>query len=459
MRPVDSPAPPRPAPRALVSGWGGGGRVPVWLAQPVGVDALAGMLDLVRDRGAISRGLGRSYGDAAQLSGGWVLQTSRLQHLELDPINGTVTAQAGVTIGLLLRALVPNGWILPVVPGTQHVTVGGAIASDIHGKNHRGAGTFGNHVQALGLLTSGGELLELEPRSSGGLFEATLGGMGLTGLVVWARIALRRVDSALLSVDSERVNGLDEALRALMAPGGPYRVAWLDLLSSQLVRGVVTRAEHSSGPPDSSARDGSPGVAPRLEIPRWWPSALLRASTVRAANELRFRRSPRREHGREEGFGQHMFPLDAVAKWPRLYGQAGFVQYQLAVPLGRERVLEDVLVTLRSAGVPCFLAVLKDLGAANRAPMSFPIEGWTLALDLPRAAAALEPALARCDRIVAEAGGRVYLTKDARLCPELLPAMYPRLSEWRSARDRADPEHLWQSDLAIRTGLCERVLR
>ncbi len=157
-----------------------------------------------------------------------------------------------------------------------------------------------------------------------------------------------------------------------------------------------------------------------------------------------------------ESFGAHMFPLDALAAWPRLYGRRGFVQYQLVVPSGCESVLSAVLEQLRRAAVPCFLSVLKDFGPANDAPLSFPIKGWTLALDLPRAAPGLEPALRRCDELVAAAGGRVYLSKDARLRRDAVRAMYPRLGEWRAVRDRADPERLWRSDLALRTGLVEQ---
>jgi decaprenylphospho-beta-D-ribofuranose 2-oxidase len=431
--------------------------VPVSLVRPAGIDALRAAIDVARSRGAIARGLGRSYGDAAQLAEGFVLETAHLNHFELDPRGGTVTAEAGVTIGELLGELVPAGWMVPVVPGTQHVTVGGAIASDIHGKNHGTSGTFGSHVRALGLLTSAGELLELEPGAGDELLEATLGGMGLTGVVVWARIKLRPVSGPLLSVDTDRVAGLDEALSALSAPGGPYRVAWLDLLSSRPARGVVTRAQHVRAATGAMPKRGGATVAARMAIPRRWPGVMLRESTVRAINELRFRRAPRRERGHVEGLGAHMFPLDAVDRWPRLYGRRGFVQYQLVVPTGQERVLEQVVESLRRGSVPCFLAVLKDFGVGNGAPLSFPIEGWTLALDLPRAAAGLEPSLQRCDQLVAEAGGRVYLSKDARLAPDVVAAMYPRLDEWRAARDRVDPDRIWRSDLAVRTGLIPAV--
>jgi decaprenylphospho-beta-D-ribofuranose 2-oxidase len=396
--------------------------------------------------------MGRSYGDAAQLGGGLVLETTALNRFELDPHAAAVTAEAGVTLAELLDALVPAGFIVPVLPGTQYVSVGGAVASDIHGKSHGVDGTFGSHVGALGLLTSGGEVLELSPPDP--LFAATVGGMGLTGVILWARIGLRVVSSPLLAVDTDRVETLDQALAALAEPGGPYRVAWLDLLSGSRVRGIVTRAEHLPAEhlPEWNG-DGGPTVPARATVPAGWPAGALRPGTVRAFNELRFRTAPRRQRGAVESIGAHMFPLDALSAWPRLYGPQGFVQYQLVVPYGAEPVLEAAIEQLRRERVPCYLAVLKDFGPANDFPLSFPIEGWTLALDLPRAAPGLDAALDRVDRLVAEAGGRIYLTKDARTPPETLAAMYPRLEEWRATRERADPDQLWRSDLAERTGL------
>ncbi len=464
-----------------VCGWAGGERVRAEVVRPRDVQDIRAAVapdrvsarSVHRSAGAIARGMGRSYGDAAQLAGGLLLDMTGLRRFTIDGGRGIVTAQAGVTIGELLKALVPLGWILPVVPGTQHVTVGGAIASDIHGKNHGVAGTFGSHVEALGLLTSSGEELELVPGAGGELFAATLGGMGLTGVILWARISLKRIDGARLWVDTDRVWTLDDALAALAAPGGGYRIAWLDLLSRRPARGIVTRADHAgeaggilgTAPvPDPSealdrrvaheraGRRAGATVRPRATVPEHWPRGLMRPQTVRAFNELRFRFS-RSQTGRLTGFGAHMFPLDSLDAWPRLYGRAGFLQYQLAVPRGSERVLETAIERLRRHRVPCYLATLKDLGPANQAPLSFPISGWTLALDLPRAAPGVGAVLSDLDRVVAESRGRVYLTKDARLEPEVLSAMYPRLEEWRAVRDQADPGRIWRSDLALRTGL------
>jgi decaprenylphospho-beta-D-ribofuranose 2-oxidase len=224
------------------------------------------------------------------------------------------------------------------------------------------------------------------------------------------------------------------------------------LLGPHPGRGIVTRAEHLEHP-GIERRDAAATVRARATVPARWPSGALRAATVRAFNELRFRRAPRRERGRLEGFGAHMFPLDALDAWPRLYGKHGLLQYQFVVPDGRERVLQVVVERVRRARIPCFLATLKDLGSANDSPLSFPLAGWTLALDLPRAAPGVDTLLSGFDELVAEAGGRVYLTKDARLRAEAASAMYPRLDQWRSVRNGSDPGGLWRSDLALRTGL------
>jgi decaprenylphospho-beta-D-ribofuranose 2-oxidase len=453
-------APPGQVPLATASitGWGAGTRASVLVGRPHELDELPAALGHWRGlhllrRGALPRGMGRSYGDAAQLDGGLVIDTTRLNRFELDPGTGTVTAEAGVTLAELLDHTVQAGWMVPVLPGTQHVSVGGAIASDIHGKNHGSAGTFGTYVEALGLLTAGGEVLELSAEGDDPTFAATIGGMGLTGVILWARIRLTRVSSPLLAVDTDRVPTLDDALAALSAPGGPYRVAWLDLLGRSPGRGIVTRADHLPAADVPPGRDGGATVPAKAKVPAGWPRGVLRPTTVGAFNELRFRSAPRSRRGAVETIGAHMFPLDALADWPRLYGPRGFVQYQLVVPPGADAVLHTSIEELRRARVPCYLSVLKDFGPANRFPLSFPIAGWTLTLDLPRAAPGLGAALDRLDELVGEAGGRVYLAKDAHARPETIAAMYPRLEKWRGARDEVDPDRLWRSDLGERTGL------
>jgi decaprenylphospho-beta-D-ribofuranose 2-oxidase len=439
--------------RVALSGWGGGPSSPGMLVRPVSIEALRDAVSGAPAPGAIARGMGRSYGDAAQRRGGLVIDMTALRGCQLDPERGELTVGAGVTIRQLMAELAPAGWVLPVVPGTQHVTVGGAIASDVHGKNHRSAGSFGDHVLALELLTAGGEVIELGPDRDAELMRATVGGMGLTGVILSAQVRLHRLASASMAVDIDRVDSLDEALALLDGPGGAHRIAWLDLLGTPYLRGVVTRAEplHRDASPTQAAALAT--VKPRFTVPSVWPGGILRPSLVRAYNDLRLRRTPRHSAGRLEPLGTHLFPLDALGSWPRLYGPQGVVQYQAVIPRSRQPVLEELLLRLRRSAIPCYLATLKDLGPASEAPLSFPLDGWTIALDLPRVAAGLEDLLTQFDELVAGAGGRVYLTKDSRLRPDALSAMYPRLETWRRIRERADPEHVWCSDLGLRTGL------
>jgi decaprenylphospho-beta-D-ribofuranose 2-oxidase len=454
-------APARPATAGrtttTVAGWGRRHPAAVRLTRPGSVDELQRVVAGARPGsavgGSIPRGLGRSYGDAAQLVGGLVIETAGLSAFRLDPATGVVTADAGVSLGDLLRAVVPRGWIVPVVPGTQHVTIGGALASDVHGKDHLAAGTFSRHVHALGLVRSDGELVTLAPGDPAGLFEATVGGMGLTGVIAWARLRLLPLAGATMAVDTERVSDLGQACAALIEPGRSHRVAWLDLLAGRPGRGVVTRADLVDAA--LGRRADAATVSARATVPARWGHEVLRPALVRAFNELRFRRAPRRESGHPVAFGAFSFPLDALDGWPGLYGRGGLVQYQFAVPHGHEAVLEQVIARLRAAAVPCYLAVLKLLGPANPSPLSFPLAGFTLALDLPGAVPGLQRLLRSCDELVAEAGGRVYLTKDAHLDAAATSAMYPRLGEWRATRDAVDPVGLWRSDLAVRTGLVD----
>ncbi len=449
---------PRPA---TLSGWGGIAPAAVSLVRPKDERAIRDALPHLSaglggwGRGAIARGMGRSYGDAAQRDGGVVIDTRALTGFASDAQQGSVEAQAGVTLGRLLDALAPAGWVLPVVPGTQHVSVGGAIAADIHGKSHAAAGTFGAHVTALRLLTASGEVRSLTRDSDAELLQATIGGMGLTGVILSASIRLKRLPSPLLSVDIDRVACLDDALAILDGPGGEYRVAWLDLLGPRAARGVVTRAAHLDPGVSARPRPARMTVDARLRVPARWPGALLRPGLVRAYNAHRFRRTPHHATGTVETYGSHMFPLDGLAAWARLYGSSGLVQYQFAVPKGCEKVLERVIAGLRSSAVPCYLAVLKDFGPAAEAPLSFPLAGWTLALDMSGDAPGLAALLDAFDGWVAEAGGRVYLAKDGRVRRDVVEAMYPHVGKWREIRDRHDPDGVWASDLAVRTGLVD----
>jgi decaprenylphospho-beta-D-ribofuranose 2-oxidase len=442
----------------VLSGWGRTPSSRALVAEPSSLDELTAAIAAAPARGVVARGLGRAYGDAAQNAGGLVVDMTALDGITaVDVERGSVTVEAGVSLDRLASALLPFGWFLPVTPGTAHVTVGGAIASDVHGKNHHRDGSFCEHVERLTLLTPGGERRELHPEDE--LFWATAGGMGLTGVVVRATVRLLRVETARVREDVERCADLDDVMARMAAHDDDYRysVAWIDCLARgrRLGRSVLLRGDHATRdelPAKLRSRALERVRGPRLAAPPWVPSGLLRRETVAAFNEAYFRRAPREERGRLVALDPYFYPLDAVRGWNRMYGDRGMLQYQLAVPFGREDALREALERLSGARVASFLAVLKRFGR-QRGLISFPQPGWTLALDVPAGDPKLGPLLDGLDELVAGAGGRVYLSKDSRLRPELLAAMYPQLERWRELRAAADPGGVMRSDLGRRLGL------
>lgn len=443
-----------------MSGWGLTARTRATVHRPRVVDEVVGLLRDGPERGAIARGMGRAYGDAAQNAGGTVIDTSGLDAVrDLDLAAGRATVEAGLSLDRLISLVLPLGWFPDVVPGTRFVTVGGAIASDIHGKNHHRDGAFGDHVLWLELVTPEGERIECSPGREPEVFAATTGGMGLTGVVVAATVRLSRIETSWMRVDTERAADLEDALARMEERDEEYRysVAWIDCLArgSQLGRSVLFRGDHATLdelPPERRHSPLSAPPPPQLAAPPWVPHGLLRRSTVAAFNEVYFRRAPRLQRGRLESLERFFFPLDAVRGWNRMYGRRGFVQYQLVVPFGAEDALRAAIERLSGARCASFLAVLKRFGR-ERGLISFPMPGWTLALDVPAGAPGLAPLLDGLDELVAGAGGRVYLSKDSRLRPDLLAQMYPRLPEWREVRARLDPQERMRSDLGRRLGL------
>jgi decaprenylphospho-beta-D-ribofuranose 2-oxidase len=456
---------PSPTDQALLSGWGRTAPSRATLVRPAGADDVAGALAEPAGRGLIARGLGRAYGDAAQNAGGRVLDMTGLRAVrDLDLPGDRIAVEAGASLDELIRLLVPLGRFAPVVPGTRHVTVGGAIASDIHGKNHHLDGTFTDHVESFELLTPAGERLTVTRDGDPDAFAATAGGMGLTGVIVAATLRLRRIETSWIRTDTERARDLDDVMARMEAGDAGYRysVAWIDCLAggARLGRSVLMRGDHATADELPARRRQGPLVPPRqalLAAPPWVPGGLLRRATVAAFNEAYFRRAPRGERGRLEPLHSFFFPLDAVRGWNRLYGPRGFLQYQLVVPFGAEDALRGALERLSRGGVASFLAVLKRFGPRAGGLISFPLAGWTLALDVPAAAPGLGPLLDELDELVANAGGRVYLSKDSRLRPDVLAAMYPRLEEWNAIRARLDPEGRLCSDLARRLALTTRA--
>ncbi len=447
--------------RALLSGWG---RATASASDLVEVDegGLAAAVKNLPDRGGIARGLGRSYGDPAQNGGGHVLRLLPPHDaVRIDDAAGTVTVAAGVSLDDLLDIIVPRGWFVPVTPGTRFVTIGGAIASDIHGKNHHRDGSFGNHVTRLRLMLADTTVVEVGPDRDSELFWATVGGMGLTGVILDATFELIPIDTSLMAVDTRRIDNLDEVMARMSEHDASFRysVAWIDLLATgrHLGRGVLTNAEHADAADLDAKHAGAPlaySGRQLVSLPPVVPApGVINRLSVAAFNEMWYRKAPRVREGELQSIAAYFHPLDLVGDWNRVYGRGGFVQYQFVVPFGAEATLRTVIERIAAAALPIFLTVLKRFGPGNPGPLSFPMEGWTLAIDVPARCAGLSELLAGFDRLVFDAGGRLYLAKDFQTTPAAVRRGYPRLDEWLAVRERVDPAGVWASDLGRRLGL------
>jgi decaprenylphospho-beta-D-ribofuranose 2-oxidase len=443
------------ATRRALTGWG---RLAPSLAQvtgPLTPEALAELVASSPPGGLLARGAGRSYGDAAQNEGGIVLHPVTEPRVEIDLHGARLRASASTTFTELLARTVPVGLLPPVLPGTRHLTIGGAVAADVHGKNQHADGSISDWIEEIELLAGDGSVRSVLPCSQE--FRATVGGMGLTGVILAVRLRLLRIRSARLRVTSRRFADLDALLAAQDQPGTRYAVAWLDMSAAggSLGRGVLDTGDHLSEPDPRfesgglSYHPGHPPLAPAL------PVCPVTPWTARAFNAAWYRASP---GGRTAvaGIPGYFHRLDAVRDWNRALGRHGFLQYQFAVPPGEEKVIGHAIELLQRSGAAAFLGTLKRFGPASGNYLSFPGLGWSLAVDMPAGRPGLRTVLDDLDRLVADAGGRVYLAKDARLSRAAFTRMYGDLEEWRAARAELDPAQTFRSDLGRRLGLVDR---
>lgn len=445
--------------RRKLSGWG---RCPAefcHLFEPKNSSDVSALLKSGNQPSYISRGLGRSYGDAALNREAGVIRHTQLRRLlSFDKEKGLLECEAGTSFAEIIHRFLPQGYFLPVTPGTKFVSVGGAIAADVHGKNHHRDGSLANFVAGLDLLTATGEILHCSPATNREVFWATVGGMGLTGIILSAQIQLRRVETAWLRVDYQKATRLEEALEVMAATDKNYQysVAWIDCLARgrSLGRSILMRGNHATAEEArSNFRDLlEPSSTPRFKA--WFdlPSFTLNSFSIRAFNSLYYRLH-RDATNRLVHFEKFFYPLDVIEDWNRFYGRRGFVQYQAVLPLdGGNKALSLLLGRLAASRRASFLAVLKRFGRGNEGLLSFPMEGYTLSLDIP-AANGLEPFLHEMDRVVVAHGGRIYLAKDALQKPETFTAGYPRLHQFQEIRRALDPKGVFCSSLARRLGL------
>ena len=384
-------------------------------------------------------GRGRSYGDCCLNDGGTLLETSRLDRfIEFDPERGVLRCEAGVRLAEVLGLVVPRGWFVPVVPGTQFVSVGGAIANDIHGKNHVRVGTFGRHVLRLELLRSSGERMVCSRTENPELFAATVAGLGLTGLITWAELQLRAVQGPFIDSDTVPFRDLDQffALDAESADRSEYTMAWVDCRPGGL-RGLYFRGEHSTRPGKVP-----PAREPR-SLPLDFPRFTVSAPTMAAFNWLYNAGGRLRSGSRQIRYGTFFFPLDGLGRWNRLYGKRGMLQFQCVVP--DRTAVRALLDRIAASGARSSLGVLKSFGdVPSPGMLSFPRPGFTLALDFPNRGEPLFALLESLEDIVHQAGGAIYPAKDARMSPRSFEAAYPRLAEFEKHLDPAFSSSFWR---------------
>ena len=434
----------------MLAGWRRVGPAQARVTGPLSAAQLAELIASAPAGGMLARGAGRSYGDAAQNGEGVVLQPVTGEHIHVDPSGASVRAAASVTFTELLAHTIPLGLLPLVLPGTRHLTVGGAIAADVHGKNQRTDGSIAAWIEKIELMDGTGTLRTLLPGTPA--FLATVGGLGLTGVIISAQLRLRRIASTRLWTMTRRFPHLDALLAALDSHGSEYSAAWVDLAApgESLGRGVLSSGEHLAEPWLGEARGlrydpGRPGTLPWLGVSPVTPL------TTRVFNHVWYWASPDGRHAMAD-LPEFFHRFDEARSSHRALGRRGSVQYQFVVPLGAEAVIAEVITELQRHRAAAFLGTLQRFGPASGGYLSFPIEGWSLAIDLP-ARPGLRSLLDRLDLRVARASGQVYLAEDVRLSREAFTAMYGDLVNWRSARAKLDPNGIFRSDLGRRLGL------
>jgi FAD/FMN-containing dehydrogenase len=448
--------------KSALAGWGNYPVAMSTVMRPERMTSVAGMVAaLPAGQTFVARGSGLAYGDAAINQDGFVLDTGRLdKFLSFDADAGIVRCQAGVTLEDILSVALPHGWFLAVTPGTSRATVGGCIACDVHGKNHHVAGSFGNHVRHITLLCADGEVLTCSPDERPELFWASVGGMGMTGVILEATLALQRVDSSWVMARNIVTRDLDDTLRVLAeTQSATYSVAWLDgtAETKNRGRGVVMLGEHASRAEVPARASGAPLAwrpPRRARIPAGTPGVLRGTLAARMINNLIYRRyAAASAETHAVTATAYFYPLDTIQNWNRLYGAGGFIEYQAVVPDDQAAILiRSMLDALANAQQPAFFSSVKRMGTGNAAPLSFPATGTAFSFDVP-ARPDLFALLDSFDDKVAAAGGRVYLAKDGRCRAAVMDAFYPRRREWQDFLTRHDPAGRLSSNMARRLHL------
>lgn len=422
------------------TGWGRVAEATGPVARPERVSSLAAAL---ADDAGPAIGNCRSYGDACLSDGHSAIKMTRLDRMiGFDAETGILEVEAGMPVGEIAKIFAPQGWLPAVMPGTGFATVGGCIANDVHGKNHHGAGSFGQHVVEISLMNAG-KTTTISASKHAELFKATVGGLGQTGVIVSAKLQLLACKGDVMMVTERRIDGFDEFIEALDGSEATYTVGWLDATAKgdSLGRGILEEGETGYGLVPAKKKSKSvPFNAPRFALSK---------PVVKLFNSAYFRRVPENGRTSVKPIQDFFFPLDAIHDWNKLYGKQGFIQFQCVVPPTQLDALKRMLEKIAHSGLASPLAVIKRMGAGRAGLMSFPMEGYTLAVDF-RSGAQASKLIAELEATAADAGGRVYLAKDATLQAKHLPAMYPELAKFAAAAQKADPDGIYETDLTRR---------
>jgi decaprenylphospho-beta-D-ribofuranose 2-oxidase len=396
----------------------------------------------------IARGNGRCYGDAS-LAPVTLLTLSYDKFLSFDKENGILECESGITLDQVLKVVVPQGWFLPVSPGTKFITIGGAVASNIHGKNHHVEGAFSKHVIDMDILLASGELVQCSATEYPDLFEASFGGMGLTGIITRVRFRLKKIESSYITQKQVKAENLEDILNLFEKyEHYTYSVAWIDCMKQgrQFGRSILILGEHTPFSELDQQKQANPFYIPDkkpIVFPVHLPSFVLNQFSIRAFNFVYYSKNRKKEINNIVHYEPFFYPLDTIWHWNRMYGRKGFVQYQFVIPTHRKEGLVEILQRISRKGIGSFLAVLKKFGN-HQSIMSFPLEGYTLALDFPVRPGLFE-FLDELDQIVSQHGGRVYLTKDARMRPEVFWSTYPNALKFKDIVTRYNPEFKFRS--------------
>ena len=442
-----------------ISGWGKINPVDVDIITPETIEEIKIIINNSKAKSIISRGLGRSYGDAAQIKEGKVLKLNNFKKITPNYQKYEITAQAGATFEEILKVIIPKGFFLPVTPGTKKITLGGAIAADVHGKNHHIDGSFGNYIKRIRLINGSGENIILSPINQNQLennekFWATIGGMGLTGIIIDATFSIIPIQTSLIKTEISRHDNLDDLMQKMLEADEKYKysVAWIDSMNNGL-RGILTCGNHITNKDLGNSKDQnylSFNSKSFTNIPNLIPINLMQRTFIKLFNEFWFRKTSKNISKKLMTIEKFFYPLDAINNWNNIYGRKGFIQYQLFVPEEQKKLIKKILYKLKSINALTFLPVLKRLGAANQGYLSFPSPGWTLSIDLPAPNQKVENVLKEIDKEIAEIGGRFYLAKDSRQSEHIFKKTYPSLDTWKKVQTRLDPQGKFISDMAIR---------